>query len=318
MKKNLFFACTLFAVMLALFSCNSKKTEDANATAEDKAGEEATTELKAFDYTPAEPTDGKKKAIVELGAAGFNMFVVELDEQGNWKALKKEFGTSLISENMTNAETVETKLKDYIKSIIDQGVPANNVFFVVSSGAVKEPIIESITSALKAIGYNVNTVTPEQEAQYAFRCVLPKGYEGKAFVVDLGSGNTKISYMQDGKTVGKETYGAKYFQKNITDDEVYNDVKTKLADLPAENTETLFIIGGVPFQMAKTQKKGDERYTVLSTDIAAYDKLAQEEGDKVKAGLNIFKSIVQTTGAKQVVFDWDANFSIGYLLSLGY
>ena len=318
MKKNLLFASTLFAVMLAVFSCNSKKTEDANATAEENAGEAAATELKAFDYTPAEPTNGKKKAIVELGAAGFNMFVVELDEQGNWKALKKEFGTSLISENMTNAETVETKLRDYIKSIIDFGVEGSNVFFVVSSGAVKEPVIESITTALKTIGYNVNTVSPEEEAQYAFRGTLPKGYEGKAFVVDLGSGNTKISYVKDGKTVGVETYGAKYFQKNVTDDEVYNDVKVKLADIPQENTETLFIIGGVPFQMAKTLKKGDERYTVLSTDIAVYDKLAQEEGDKVKAGLNIFKAIVQTTGAKQVVFDWDANFSIGYLLSLPY
>ena len=36
----------------------------------------------------------------------------------------------------------------------------------------------------------------------------------------------------------------------------------------------------------------------------------------MKAGLNIYKAILDATGVKQVVFDWDANFTIGFLLGL--
>lgn len=314
MKKyfNVVFLSTL--LVLGFSSCNAKKSGDAPTS--DALAEGATTvEEVSFNYTPAEPINGTKKAVVELGASGFNLFIIEVDKDKNWKALKKEFGSSLVSEGMTDFNTIKTKLQDYIQSILSFGVEGKNIHFVVSSGAAKEPIIGTITSALKKINYFVNTVTPEQEAIYAFRCTLPKGYEDKAFVVDLGSGNTKISYM-DPKMVAKETYGAKYFQKGVDDNTVYNDVKAKVADMPATNKGTLFLIGGVPFKMAKMQKKGDERFTVLSTNPSDYDDLIKEEGDKMKAGLNIYKAILDATGTTQVVFDWDANFTIGFLLSL--
>ena len=314
MKKKFFAVLVSAVVMFGFSSCNSKKSGDAQVA--DQATEGATTEFAAFNYTPAEPVNGTKKAVVELGASGFNLFVIEVDKDKNWKALKKEFGSSLISENMTDFNTIKSKLQDYIQSILSFGVDGKHIHFVVSSGAAKEPIIGTITSALKKIGYFVNVVTPEQEATYAFRCTLPKGYEDKAFVVDLGSGNTKISYMNGSKTEARETYGAKYFQKNVDDKTAYDDAKAKVADIPASNKGTLFLIGGVPFKMAKMQKKGDERYTVLSTNLSDYDDLVKEEGDKMKAGLNIYKAILDATGAKEVIFDWDANFTIGFLLGL--
>lgn len=312
MKKNVFAILVSVVLALAISSCNSKK----GGNAEGQQADSTATVSASFDYTPAEPVGGKKKAVIELGASGFNQFVIEIDKDKNWKMLKKEFGTSLISENMTDAETIKKKLEDYIQSILSFGVDGKNIFFVVSSGAAKEPVIDRITTALKKIGYFVNVVTPEQEAKYAYRCVLPKGYEDKAFVVDLGSGNTKVSYQADGQTKTMETYGAKYFQKSVSDQDVYNDVKAKLAEIPSANCETLFLIGGVPFQMAKMQKKGDERFTVLSTNLSDYNELEEKEGDKMKSGLNIYKGILDATNAKQVVFDWDANFTIGFLLEL--
>ena len=321
MKKTFFAVLAATVMLFGLSGCSQKKGgENAAETEGEVVAEEVTeqTQLAPFEYTPAEPVDGKQKAVVELGASGFNLFIIEIDQNGNWKALKKEFGSSLVAENMTDAETVKSKLQDYIQSIVSFGVPATNIYFVVSSGAAKEEIVGVITKALKKIGYFVNTVSPEEEAAFAFRCTLPKGFEDKAFVVDIGSGNTKVSYLQDGKTVAKESYGAKYFQKEITDEAAYDDMKAQVADVPAANTETLFLIGGVPFQMAKMLKKGDERYTVLSTNLADYDDLVQENGEKMKAGLNLYKAILDGTGAKQVVFDWDANFTIGFLLSLKY
>lgn len=34
------------------------------------------------------------------------------------------------------------------------------------------------------------------------------------------------------------------------------------------------------------------------------------------AGLNIYKAIADATGTDTFVFDWDANFTIGFLLGL--
>jgi hypothetical protein len=37
---------------------------------------------------------------------------------------------------------------------------------------------------------------------------------------------------------------------------------------------------------------------------------------KMAAGLNIYKALVDATNTDTFVFDWDANFTIGFLLSL--
>jgi hypothetical protein len=72
-----------------------------------------------------------------------------------------------------------------------------------------------------------------------------------------------------------------------------------------------FIIGGVPHSLAGQHRQGEERYTVLKAPqhYQATDK-------KIASGLNIYKAIVDGTQTETFVFDWDANFSIGFLLSL--
>jgi len=182
---------------------------------------------------------------------------------------------------------------------------------VVSSGAVKAENTQKIIRALKSLNYVVNTVTPEQEGRLALRSVLPKDFENNAFVVDIGSGNTKISWKEGGKTSALESYGAKYFQNGDDDAKVYNEVKAKVEQIPAGNRKTCFIIGGVPFELAKEIRNGKERYTVLNAPSAYKSTEA-----KTKAGVNIYKAIADGTNCNQFVFDWDANFTIGYLLTL--
>lgn len=264
-----------------------------------------------FSYAPPEPINGIIKGVVELGASGFNYFIVNIDANKNWKLQKAEFGNSMVVENMATDADIREGLKKYIGSMIDFGVPPANIHFVVSSGAIKEEATQKIIRGLKSLNYVVNAVTPEQEGALALTCVLPKDYEGEAFVVDMGSSNTKISWKKDGNISAIETYGSKYFQKNTDDGKVYGEVKTQCDKIPTFNRKTCFIIGGVPFKLAKQVRKEKERFTVLNTP----DKYKPEEA-KDKAGLNIYKAIKDATGTTQFVFDWDANFSIGYLLSL--
>ncbi len=195
--------------------------------------------------------------------------------------------------------------------MLDFGVNGKEIHFVVSSGAAKAESTVKITRALKSLNYVVNQVTPEQEGVLGLKSVLPSEYEDKAYVVDIGSGNTKVSWKESGRLKSVETYGSKYFQNNTDDKTVYNEVSEKAKQIPEGKRQTCFIIGGVPFEMAKSIRKDKERYTVLNAP-GEY-KL---ENAKSKAGLNIYKAIHDATNTNQFVFDWDANFTIGFLLGL--
>jgi hypothetical protein len=269
------------------------------------------TARKTFDYTPPAPVNGKLKGVVELGASGFNSFIVTMDRENRWKLEKADFGNSLVLENMATDLDIREGLKKYIAGMLDYGVGARDIHFVVSSGAAKADVTQKIVKALKGLNYVVNTVTPEQEGKYGLRVVLPAEYASRAFVVDIGSGNTKISWQAAGQTRSLEAPGAKYFEKGTADAAVYDEVKGDASQVPDANRETCFIIGGIPFELAKQVRNGKERYTVLKLPAGYEAKNAKQ-----KAGLNIYKAVADATGCRQFVFDWDSNFTIGFLLEL--
>ncbi|MCU0326836.1 MAG: hypothetical protein MUF45_16605 [Spirosomaceae bacterium] len=264
-----------------------------------------------FSYVAPEPINGKLKGVVELGASGFNSFIIRVDKDKHWKLEKADFGNSLVTENMASDEDIRAGLKKYIGGMLDFGVGGRDIHFVVSSGAAKAEVTQKIVKNLKALNYFVNTVTPEQEGSLALKSVLPKDFEEEAFVVDIGSGNTKISWKNGSSISALETQGSKYFQNGTSDDAVYDEVKTKAAGVPKSKTKTCFIIGGVPFKMAKEVRAGKERFTILKAP-----KEYKMSDAKDRAGVNIYKAIKDATGCDQFVFDWDANFTIGFLLGL--
>jgi hypothetical protein len=272
----------------------------------------ATPVAAAFTYKAAEPVNGKLKGVVELGASGFNSFIVRMDEQRRWKMEKSEFGNSLVMENLATEDDVRKGLKSYIGQMLDFGVGPRDIHFVVSSGAAKSENTLKIVQALKALNYVVTIVTPAEEGTMALRATLPATYIDKAFVVDIGSANTKVSWLQSGKVSALETHGAKYFQQGLADSVVAAEVRAKLQQVPADKRATCFIIGGVPYELSKSVRKGEERYVVLGTP----DSYNQLSGAKSKAGVNIYRAVAEATGCKQFVFDSSVNFTIGYLLGL--
>jgi hypothetical protein len=287
---------------------SASSSETSSGSSESEATDQP---RQAFTYTAPEPQNGQLKGVVELGASGFNSFIVKIDDQKRWKLEKAEFGNSLVLENMASDDDIRSGLKSYIGKMLDYGVGGRNIHFVVSSGAIKAEGTQKIIRALKSLNYVVNTVTPEQEGSLGLRSVLPADYASNSFVTDIGSGNTKISWKQGESIKALETYGAKYYSNGTSDETVATEVAAKAKQVPADHRKTCFIIGGVPFELAKSVRKGKERYTVL--DAPSAYKL---ENAKSKSGLNIYKAIADATGCNQFVFDWDANFTIGYLLTL--
>ncbi|AOM75908.1 hypothetical protein [Pedobacter steynii] len=287
------------------------ETADTTGVAPTMAGSGSTAdEKRTFNYNPEKPVNGEYKGVVEVGASGFNSFVVNIDKEKRWEIVSKDFGKSFVYEGMATTADIRTGLKDYIGAMFDKGVKSKNIHFVISSGAQKEPKTAAISTELKKMGYVVNLVTAEQEGKLALKCVLPASYYDNSFVVDIGSGNTKISWI-DGEVRSAEGPGAKYYEKDQKDDAVYAQVKSLSEKIPAKKREVCFIIGGVPYELAKQTRNGEERFTVLNNpEKYNTDKI------KIKSGVNIYKAIKDATNCDTFVFDWDANFTIGFLLTV--
>ena len=235
-----------------------------------------------------------------------------MDKERNWDLKNAEYGVNSIYESQDDKEIFHL-LKQYISHLSEFGVPDKEIHFVVSSGALREEKVLKVISVIKRTGYFVNEITPEKEGQYALRSILPQAFKKEAFVIDIGSGNTKISWIEGEKIVSFESYGARYKQKEITDAVAYEDVFLKAQKVPESKRKLCFIIGGVPFEMAQTSRKQKQRYTVLKTiDEYSFDN------ERLNSGLNIYNAIRVATGCERFVFDWDSNFSIGFLLSLNY
>ena len=258
------------------------------------------------------PINGTYKGVIEVGASGFNSFVINMDADKNWELVDKQFGESLAYEGFANVADVQLGMNKYLSGIFTKGVNGRNVHFVMSSGALKNPKTEMIAKAIEAKGYVVNRVTAEQEGKYALKALLPKSYKENSFAVDMGSGNTKISWYENGKAHSVECSGAKYFQDGKKDADVYNEVATAIKKVPVTNLTHCFIIGGVPFQLAKKVREGNERFTALK-DADFYSAGADV---KLLSGLNIYRAIAETSKTDTFVFDWDANFTVGFLLTL--
>lgn len=266
----------------------------------------------AFTYRPAAPVGGKLKGVVELGASGFNMFIVRIDNQRNWKSGKVEYGNSLVMESMATEADIRNGLKAYIGKMLDFGVAGRDIHFVVSSGAALSEVTHRIVKSLESLRYVVTVVTPEREGALGMKAALPAPFAGNAFMLDMGSANSKIAWLAGGQPHTEDTYGSKYYEKNVPDAAVIADVKAKAGKIPARLRGTCFIIGGVPYELAKAVRQGQEPYTVLK----AADAYPQLTGAKIKSGLNIYRAVAAATGCQQFVFGYDTNFTIGHLLSL--
>ena len=294
---------TLFIVLIFIFSCKNKE----NNILKEKTP--------VFKHALQKPINGKLMGVVELGAAGFNSFIINVDEHMNWELKNRAYGVSLIVEGMTNTQLVNQKLRDYVQQINTFGVAKEDIYFVVSSGAAKEEITQLISKELKSIGYDVNIVTATQEGSYALKAVLPEKFNNTSFLVDLGSGNTKIGYYDKDETpIIIETHGAKYYQKGIEDIDVFKDVKKAIAKIPTKKRTHCFMIGGTPYQLARLIKKEDHIYTVLNSDPKKLEEIAENGGKKLQSGLNIYKAIQEQSKVKKIIHVLDGNFTIGFLL----
>src|SRR5215218_9663276 len=203
----------------------SEDTNTGNSRSANYGNTAATAGRRDFNYTPEKPVNGTLRGVVEVGAAGFNSFVINMDRERRWEIVSKDFGESLTYEGLATTEDIRAGLKKYHAAMFDKGVSKNNMHFVISSGAQKEPKTTTIANELKKMGYVVNLVTPEQEGKFALKATIPPQFLDNSFLVDIGSGNTKVSWQEGNSLRAMEFPGAKYYEKGTSDEAVYNQVR---------------------------------------------------------------------------------------------
>jgi len=253
------------------------------------------------------------RGVIELGAVGFNAYLLRVDQQRHWHLERAAFNQSYIIKNMATGEQIERGVRLYAQQLLNAGVARPDLHVVISSGAAQAQVTAGLARQLQAASYQVTTVTPEQEGSYDLAAVLPPELAAGAFVVDLGSGNTKICWLDaQGQPHTALTYGARYHESVVLQTPaVLADVRAKAGQVPVGQRRRCFLMGGTAYELARPLRRGTERYTVLT---GAAWQLPAADGPP-PAGLLLLRALAEATGCQQFIFDWDASFAVGYLLA---
>jgi len=268
-----------------------------------------------FSYVPPSVEEGKVKAIIEIGSSGFNLFVVSIDKDKNWKLEKAEWGKkSEIYESNASIEKIESGIEDYLEAV--KAYNTEEIYFLISSGAAKAKTTQDIVKVLKSKHSNVKVATAVEEAKYGFSAAIPKEFQKDSFLIDVGSGNSKFAWMENNELKTLEGYGSKAYKLSIDKAKVYENIKNLSENIPKNVRKRAFFIGGIAYKFAKKNRIDKEDYTTLPSAMTLKKDSFSKE--KMQYGLEIYRAINDATGTRQYIFPWNANFSIGYLLSLPY
>lgn len=129
-------------------STNRGETKPGNNTS---GSNTSATESREFNYTPEKPVNATLRGVVEVGATGFNSFVINMDREKRWNIVSKDFGESLAYEGLATTEDIRAGLKKYLSNMFAKGVNKKDMHFVISSGAQKEPKTGIISNELKKL-----------------------------------------------------------------------------------------------------------------------------------------------------------------------
>lgn len=288
-------------LLLVASSCSSGDSAESSEISD-------ATFVSSFDFQPAAPQNGKLLGIIELSFSGFNSFIVEIDDQDRWSLDKAVYGESYVAQGGITLEHVLSSIESYKSEMVKLGLDENDINLVASSSAFENEKVKKIADQLRTRNIGLISVTLEQEATYAFHATVPKNLSDRSYLIDIGSGSSKISWMENNEVMAIKTYGSKYHLQGVADLEVYHALKEAVAQVPNQNKSLCFLVGGAAFKLATSTDARAGRYTILEHPD---QYLNQQE----PSGLNIYNAIY-SEATYNYIFDWDANFTIGILMSV--
>ena len=298
-------------VMVLVFGCGDRQGARRNQTGAPALEKIPSQRQVIFDYQPEKPKNGELYAAIELGSLGLNYFIVAMDQEGRWDLKDSFYGKSNIIYGSNNSTKIISEIERYLTEIKSNGVDQSNIHLVASSSAVQLEDISNLNTLLTKTGYVIKSISPDDEAKYALNATIPREFANESFMVDIGSGNGKLSWINANDTLSIEIHGSKYFLNGIQDTTVFREVRNALLEIPQRNRNLCFMLGGTIYEFLKEEiRASPNRYFVLQPP-GSYPKST----DQFRAG-NVIYSALYLEPTYSYIFDSQSNFSIGYLKSI--
>jgi hypothetical protein len=206
---------------------------------------------------------------IEVGSKGVKITVMEIarnaQNTGTFNTLKdSSINTDFISFTpATYSATLNALTALFTKAVTEYKVSSENVFTVVSSGAVvqaqkegKSAMVNSLVDSFKRRinepNRTVALIDVTEEARLSHLGIVPESKRYSTFLIDIGSGNTKGGYFPNGNTrdlkLFQITWGTKSVangvEKRVDDDKSLTGFKKQLYRVleGSANTEIIYAV----------------------------------------------------------------------------
>lgn len=258
---------------------------------------------------------------IEIGSKGVKAMVLQLSpavEEGFYN-VEEKFRRSINTEIITGVketgvfsdeaikETAEAvkELFDTIKN--KYSLNEQNIFIVGSSALLKVKNRDELSRKIKELtGKETFFITKEEEVLYTIIGAVPEKFRSRAIVIDIGSGNTKIGYIEgsgeNSRTVSLEIpYGTVSFTdliqkkaktqkemaqiaEKLIQKEVIATIQKESQKKPAlKNRNPVFMLGGIVWAMVTLlyPENQDAFVKITQADIDRFYREIKETPEKL-------------------------------------
>ncbi len=296
---------------------------------------------------------------IEIGSKGVKAMVLQLqpaDKEGFYN-VEEKFRRSINTGIITGVKETGVFSEDAIKETVEAvkelfdsiknkyNVKEKDIFIAASSALINVKNRDELSRKVKELtGKELSFITKEEEVFYNVIGAVPEKYRSKAIVIDIGSGNTKIGYVEgsdkDSRTVSVEIpYGTVSFtdliqktaksQKEIAQvaekliqKEVSSAIQKESQRKPAlKSRNPVFMVGGIVWAMVTLlyPEKQDAFVKITQADIDRFYKGIKETPEKlVNPDLSKIKDENKKTMAEKQIQAVKDTFSVENLLAGAY
>jgi tetratricopeptide (TPR) repeat protein len=292
---------------------------------------------------------------VEIGSKGVKAQAYRIGLKGDefydlQEVFRESINTTIIAGvketgafSKDGIEETAQAVKTLIEKLKEKGVPGDNIFVVASSAISSVKNRDELAKRVEELtGYKLEFLTVKDEVLFGIAGAVPPKYFYNSIFVDVGSGNTKIGYLEKvGGSINVRSFEIPYGTVSLTEraskgkdfkmelvgvlnKEVEPVLKREAQKNPAYlNRQNVFLVGGIVWAITTLQKPGqvEEAYVKLrSSDIKNLTLTIPKNPDRVlNPDLSNLKPELRDKAKKQIekvkdVFSMDNLYAGGMLL----